>query len=120
MLRFRTGQLATLRTGRLDLFGWQPPDVPADTRVLHDALIGAGYFMPVITGVYLVSGICFVTDRFVPLAAVVLFPITLNIVLYHSFLNPGTVLVSLVVFPANIFLMYEYRDAYRPLLRAKP
>ncbi|MFQ5740282.1 MAG: hypothetical protein ACE5JX_14845 [Acidobacteriota bacterium] len=104
----------------MDLFGWQPPDVPPDARVLRDALFKAGYFMPIIHGVYLVSGICFTTNRFVSLAALVLFPISLNIVLYHSFLDPAMVPAALVVFLPNIFFMYEYRDAYRCLLRAKP
>ncbi len=103
----------------IDLFGWQPPDVPPDARVLRDAIFGAGYFLPIMTGVYLVSGVCFAINRFVPLAAVVLFPISLNILFYHSFLIPETVYMALIVFLPNILIMYAYRDAYRPLFRAK-
>ncbi len=101
------------------LRGFELPEVPSRAAVVRDAIFGAPYFVPIIIGVYLVAGLCFVVNRFVPLAALVLFPIVLNILLFHSFLNLGSVPKALVVFLPDAFLLYAYRDAFRPILRPK-
>ncbi len=102
------------------VFGWEPPSVPPAAESLRNALLEAGYFFPAVYLVYLFVGLACVTDRFVPLAAIVLFPITLNIILYHIVLVPSKIpLTTFVVIP-NAYLAYVSRDAYRPLLRPRP
>ncbi len=96
---------------------WELPSVPPAADSFRSALLQAGYIFPVIALVYLLVGLACVTDRFVPLAAVVLFPVTLNIVLYHLFLvQSKTPLTAFVVLP-NAFLAYISRAAYKPLFR---
>jgi hypothetical protein len=102
----------------LAVLGWKPPEVSTTAQSLRSALLEAGYFFPIIYGVFLLVGAACVTNRFVPLAAIILFPITLNSVLYHAFLNPPTLWISLFLMVPNLFLIYVSWESYRPLLRA--
>jgi hypothetical protein len=82
-------------------------------------LFGAGYFFPFLKGLEVVLGAFLLVRLFVPLSVVALFPITLNIFLFHAFLEPGTVALSVVMFVLNVYLLWAYRDSFRPLLQVK-
>lgn len=101
----------------MDVFGWEPPPISEDAKPLWDAIVESGYIMPVVMAVYLVSGIAFLLDRYVPLAAVLLMPVSLNILLFHSFLNPRSVPFAVTFFLANSALLYIHRYSYREILR---
>ncbi len=77
------------------------------------------YLMPVVKAIELLSSISFLTNRFVPLATVVLFPITVNIFLFNLFLSPETLPVGIFVLFGNLFLAYAYRKHYATILVAK-
>ncbi|MFM2415405.1 MAG: hypothetical protein RL385_128, partial [Pseudomonadota bacterium] len=57
-------------------------------------------------------------NRFVPLALILLAPVTVNIVLFHAFLAPSGVGLGLVLVVLQLLLAYQHRAAYAPLLRA--
>lgn len=99
--------------------GWQLPEAPPAATALRDALFAAGYFFPAIYLVYLIVGVAYLTNRFVPLATIVLVPITLNVFVYHLFLAPATLPVSGVLVVPNLLMIYACREAYMPLWQAK-
>jgi putative oxidoreductase len=99
------------------LIPWQPPPVSIRAQPLRDAIFSSGYIIPVVLIVYLLSGLAFVSDRFVALGCLVLFPVSLNILLFHAFLNPRSVPLALAVFVPNVLLMWAQRIAYQPLLK---
>lgn len=82
-------------------------------------LFSSGYMMYLVKAIELICGIALITGQFVPLATVVIFPITLNIFLYHAFLDPKTILISLVIILLNLFVAYGYKDNYTLLLKRK-
>lgn len=100
------------------LFGWEPPAISGRAAPLRDAMFDSGYIIPVVLLVYLVAGLAFVSDRFAALGAVILFPITLNILLFHAVLNPRSVPIALAVIIPNLFVMWLHRSAYAGLLVA--
>ena len=73
----------------MDIFGWQPPAVVPEAQPLWDAIIDSGYIMPVVILTYAICGVAFLSNQFAPLATVVLVPVSVNIFLYHLFLNPS-------------------------------
>ena len=79
----------------------------------------SGYIFPLVKVVEFICGILFVTGFFVPLAAIVIFPISLNILLFHMFVNPDALPVALFVIGANLFLAFAYRTYYDRLFTAK-
>lgn len=79
------------------------------------ALAASGYFFPVLKGTEVLAGALLLTNAFVPLALVVLAPITIQIALFHTFLAPALALPLLLI-GAQAFLAWTHRDAFRPVL----
>lgn len=82
------------------------------------ALAASGYMFPFIKGTEVLVGLALLANRFVALALVVLAPISLNILLFHTFLAPALGL-PLVIVAAQLFLAWFHRSTYAPLLRSR-
>lgn len=82
-------------------------------------LFGTGYFFPFMKTVEVILGAFLLIRLFVPLSLVVLAPITINIFLFHAFLEPATVGMSAVMLVLNFTLLWAYRDYFKPLFQAK-
>ncbi|MXV16035.1 DoxX family protein [Hufsiella ginkgonis] len=67
----------------------------------------------------LICGIAFLTGRFVTLAVVVIFPIILNIVLFHAVVQPAGLPAGVFLLVGNLFIAYYYRKNYAPLFSMK-
>lgn len=103
----------------LGIFGWEPPIAGPEARPFQVAMHEAGYFLPIMTGTFLVAGISFILDRYAALAAIVLFPVSLNILLFHAVLEAGQLPVAVLFFAINCYLLWYYRNAYAALLRSR-
>ena len=84
-----------------------------------EGIVASVYFMPLLKVTELLCAIAFLSGRFVPLATVVIFPIVVNIVFYHSFLAPEGLPVAISLLLGNLFLAYAYRRHYVTLVAAK-
>ena len=82
------------------------------------AFVKIGYGMTAVAIVEIITGILIVTNKFRALALVVLFPVMLNALLFHLFLDPENILPAVLVVIMNIFLMYGVRDKYAMLFQA--
>jgi putative oxidoreductase len=96
----------------------QPP-MKGNAKLFMDGLMATGYFMTLLKMTELVCGLAFVIGRFVPLATVVIFPITLNILFYHAFVEPEGLPVAIPLMLGNLFLAYSCRNHYKTLVAAK-
>ena len=94
------------------------PPMPDAAWAFVSAMLATGYFMPLLAVVEVVSGLLLITGQFVPLALVVLAPIVVQIAFFHALLAPNPVTVLLVV-GAELFLAWQYRQAFEPLLRRR-
>ena len=106
--------------GFLNFIPPPPPEtMPAGALAFGTALMNTGYMIPLIKGSEVLCGALLLSNRFVPLALVVLAPIVVNIILFHAVLAPSGVIMAVVVLLLELGLAWSYRDAYRPLLRAR-
>ncbi len=55
--------------------------------------------------------------KWVPFALVLLAPLSINILLFHIFLDVSDIWVAIVVFSLNVLLIYKYWKAYRTLFQ---
>lgn len=94
------------------------PPLEGEAAVFIGGLATAGYMFPLVKGIEVLVGVALLAGRFVPLALVLLAPITVNIFLFHAVLSPGLGLPLFIV-GAQLFLAWFHRDAYRPLLHAQ-
>jgi len=84
------------------------------------ALVGTGYFMVVVKLVELVSGLMILTGRFLPLGLILLAPVSVNILLFHTFLDPAGLGMAIFIVVMQLFLAWAYRDSYSGVLQANP
>lgn len=95
------------------------PEVAGSMKVFSEGMEASVYLMPVVKVIELLCAIAFLSGRFVPLATVMIFPITVNIVLVHAFLAPEGLPLAIGLLMANLFLAYAYRKNYETLLAVK-
>jgi hypothetical protein len=75
--------------------------------------------LPLICVTQALAGALLLTNRFVPLALALLAPIVVNIFAFHVFLEPSGRVMAVVVAAVELYLVWQYRDAYRPMLAAR-
>ena len=95
------------------------PEQHGDIKTFMDGVNASVYLMPLIKITELICAIALITGFFAPLATVVIFPITVNILFFHAILAPEGLLMGVLLFLANLFLAYAYRDHYKGLLAVK-
>ena len=105
--------------GLLKLFPLPPAQ--REAAVFIAGLMTSRYFFPLLFVTYLFSGAALLIGRFVPLALAVLAPIIVNIAVMHFFVpsSGGELCLAALVAALEIFLAWSWRDAFRPLLRAR-
>ena len=97
--------------------------IPAPTAPIPDgalafamAMMKTGYLFQLVKGTEVLAGALLLSNRFVPLALVLLAPVLVNIVAFHAFLAPSGLAVPIALVVLELYLAYRYRAAYRPLL----
>jgi hypothetical protein len=107
----------------LDYFLHFIPYVPNHTgrvAAFKAALVGVGYFYPMIKSIQIVGGISLLINQYAPFFAVVLFPISLNVLLFHTILVPSGWLMGVILIVTNLFLGYAYRKYYSGMFERRP
>ena len=92
------------------------PEMTAAQTSFMTGVMASVYLFPLIKITELFGGILLLVGRTAPLAALVIFPVTLNIFLYHAFLGPKDLPMVGVMLIFNLFLFYAYRAKYLPIV----
>ena len=96
----------------LDLF--PQPTLTGDLATVMAGFAASKYLFPLSKAIELLSGLSFLSGKYMRLFNVVLLPITVNILLIHVFLSPVSELpVALLLFLGNLFLIYRNWDSYK-------
>ncbi len=99
----------------LDFYFHFIPYQPNHTGAAADfknGLIAAGYFYPMMKFLQIVGGISLLINRYAPFFAVALFPISVNVFLFHTILVPSGWFMGVLLIGPNLFLGYAYRKYY--------
>ena len=96
------------------------PNHTGKVAAFKAALMSVGYFYPMIKSIQIVGGLSLLINRYAPFFAVVLFPISVNVFLYHTILVPSGWLMGVLLIVPNLFLGYAYRNHYRGMFVRKP
>lgn len=99
-----------------------PPDLPVKLQTFMTGIMATGYFFPVLKGTETLCGLLLLLGVAPALILVVLAPITLQIVLLHSFLTPGLQNLALPLFMLILHITAATRfwPVYQPLFKRKP
>ncbi|WP_374175350.1 DoxX family membrane protein [Flavobacterium tructae] len=91
------------------------PETTGDFKAFNMGLVASTYLLPLAKSIELLCGIAFVTGRYVTLANILILPITVNILFINYFLNPNGLPLAILLFLANLFLIYRYWDNYKSI-----
>lgn len=91
------------------------PPMPEAAGAFAGALAATGYMFPLIKAIEVLVGVLLLTNKFVPLALILLAPITLNIVLFHGVLAPAGIALPVIIVLLHVYLASTYKAAYKPL-----
>ena len=95
------------------------PEAPLLAKGLLMAMGEAGYFFPTVGGVFIFVGLLLLFDRFVALGLLLLTPITVNILLFHLYLDPEGIAMGAVLGALNLTLLLAHKSKYAPLLSSR-
>lgn len=102
------------------LFKLMPqPEPTGNVKIFMDGMAATVYMLTTIKVIELICSVAFLSGRFVPLATVVIFPINVNILLFHLFMAPEGLPVAVLLMIGNLLLAWYYRDRYKAMLTAK-
>jgi len=107
----------------LDYFFHFIPYEPHHTgrvAAFKEGLIGVGYFYPMIKSIQIVGGISLLTNQYAPFFAVVLFPLSVNVFLYHTILVPSGWWMGVLLMVTNSFLGWSYWQYCKAMFVRKP
>lgn len=90
--------------------------LPEGAIAFLGALMQSGYMFPLIFGTQTIVGMLLLSNRFVPLALVLIAPFIVNSVAFHIFLEPSGRGIAFVFLVIQVYLAWMYRNAYRPVL----
>jgi len=92
------------------------PELPNDARSFMTSLGATGYILPVVGALEVYIGILLILKKWVPFALILLAPISVNILLFHIFLDlSGGMIGALLVALLNGILIYKYWQRFKPL-----
>lgn len=95
-----------------------PPPLPDAAAEFMTALVESGYMMTLVALVEVVAGVLLLINNYQALALIILFPVLLNALLFHVFLDPAGMGGALVALAMNTFLLVRNKEAYTSLFKA--
>jgi putative oxidoreductase len=93
-----------------------PPDLPERLVTFNAGLEATGYFMTLLKLTETLCGLLILSGNFVPLALVVLAPVTLNIFLVHAFMAPSGLPLAIILGLLQIYLAF-FAAPYAPVVK---
>ena len=87
----------------------------ASAEALMGALIESIYIFPLVAIVELLAGGLIITKKYNALGAILMMPITINIFLIHTVLNPAGIILSLVLLLINLWILLENKSKFTAL-----
>lgn len=111
--------LVFINAGLNKLFNYipMPDDIPEIMLKINAAFMEIGFIMPLIAIAEIVGGVLFMTNRFRALGAIIIFPILIGIFLTHLLYAPSGLIMAIVLWIIEIWVLIENRQKILPLIK---
>lgn len=94
-----------------------PEDLPENMKRINDAFMEIGWLLPLIGAAEILGGILFIIPKTRALGALVIFPVMVGILLTHLIIMPSGLVMATVLMAINVWVIYENREKYLPMIR---
>jgi putative oxidoreductase len=95
----------------------QPPFPEGPTMTFMTGLMAAGYFFPFLKATEVICGLLLLLNKKVPLALLILAPIAVQILLFHTILVPEGAPIAIVIVVAGLLTANAHREAFSHVLK---
>jgi len=110
--------LMMINSGLNKFLNYMPmPEVPEAAGNLMYAFVQSGWLFPLVALAEIIGGTLFVTNSFRALGAIVILPITVGILLFNVVLAPSGIILAVILFAINIWVIVENRNNYLPMIQ---
>lgn len=97
-------------------FSFMPTHIyTGDAALFIDSLSNTGYILKVVGSFEIFIGLLLLFNKWVAFALLLLAPITLNILMFHLFMDTPGLVLAIIVLVLNAILIYKHWKVYRPL-----
>lgn len=112
--------LMFINAGLNKFFNYMPPpeNLPENLLKAFQAFTQIGWLMPLIGLAEILGGILFIFPKTRALGALVIFPVMIGIMLTNTLTDTSGLPIALVFFLINLWVIYENREKYLPMLKA--
>ncbi len=93
------------------------PELSAEASDFMNSLLDTGYVLYVLGTLEILIGLLLLLKKWVPFALLVLVPISVNILLFHIFLDLPQIIQAVIIAGLNAVLIMKYWKAFRPLFQ---
>ncbi len=109
---FAAGLVSILKLGKMN-------GMPTDATTFMTLMVAHNY-TTFIALIMLSGGLLLLVGRFVPIGLVLLGPILVNILLFHSLFQVPGIITGIICTVLEVFLIWAYRLSFRGLFDAAP
>ena len=94
-----------------------PKDMPEGLMKLMGALMETKWLFPLIGVAEIVGGILVIIPKYRALGAIIIFPVMVGILLTNIINAPSGLILAIVLFMINVWIIIENREKYMPMIR---
>jgi hypothetical protein len=104
--------------GANKFFHFMPAGQMSEAAMNYFSALMSTNTITIIAIVEILAGLSLLVNKFGALMMLILFIISINAILFHAFLEPGSIGGAAVLLILNIVMLYAYKDRYKDILRA--
>jgi putative oxidoreductase len=111
--------LMFINSGLNKLFNYipMPDDIPNEVVEFNQHFKAIFWLTPLIAVVEILGGILFIFERTRALAAIMILPIMIGVLLTHLLMIPSGLPIAIVLLLINAFAIYQNKEKYLPLIQ---
>jgi uncharacterized membrane protein YphA (DoxX/SURF4 family) len=91
------------------------PELPEKAGQFMTSLANTGYVLKTVGVLEVLIGVLLLLKKWVAFALILLAPISINILLFHLFLDIPGLSMALIIVVFNVVLIYKHWPQYKPL-----
>jgi uncharacterized membrane protein YphA (DoxX/SURF4 family) len=93
-----------------------PDDTPESMMKMFTGVMEIVWLLPLIGVAEIVGGILFIIPKYRALAALIIFPIMVGIILTHITVAPSGLPMALILLAIHIWVIVENSEKYKPMI----
>ncbi len=97
-------------------FQFMSPPPPPEEAMAYWTGLSASKTMTLVAIVEIAAGLALLLNKYASLMMLVLMSVSVNAVLYHATLDPGSIGMAVALLALNVIMLYAYKDHYKSLL----